>query len=58
MARKLRLDEKAQDRKPQEGVDYYINEQGYWVFTALYHLKRGRCCGSGCRNCPYGFSPD
>lgn len=24
------------------------------VFTAAYHLKRGFCCGSGCRHCPYG----
>ncbi|MGA9667617.1 MAG: DUF5522 domain-containing protein [Terracidiphilus sp.] len=26
------------------------------VFTAAYHLKRGSCCGSGCRHCPYGFA--
>lgn len=32
--------------------DYYI-EEGRYVFTAYYHLKRGRCCGSGCRHCPY-----
>jgi hypothetical protein len=24
------------------------------VFTAAYLLKRGFCCGSGCRHCPYG----
>lgn len=35
-----------------EGVDYYI-ENGRWVFTAEFHLKRGYCCGSGCRHCPY-----
>ncbi|MEM8525823.1 MAG: DUF5522 domain-containing protein [Bacteroidota bacterium] len=35
-----------------ENVDYYI-EQGRWVFTAAYHLKRGHCCGNGCRHCPY-----
>jgi hypothetical protein len=23
------------------------------VFTEAYHLKRGICCGSGCRHCPY-----
>jgi hypothetical protein len=23
------------------------------VFTAAYHLKRGSCCHSGCRHCPY-----
>jgi hypothetical protein len=35
-----------------EGEDYYL-ENGYLVFTAKYHLKRGYCCGSGCRHCPY-----
>lgn len=38
-----------------EGEDYYIDEQGRWVFTEKYHLKRGSCCKSGCRHCPYGF---
>ncbi|MGB6692022.1 MAG: DUF5522 domain-containing protein [Terracidiphilus sp.] len=33
--------------------DYYF-EGPYMVFTAAYHLKRGYCCGSGCRHCPYG----
>jgi len=23
------------------------------VFTALSHIQRGNCCGSGCRHCPY-----
>ena len=32
--------------------DYYM-EDGLLVFTAAYHLKRGNCCGSGCRHCPY-----
>ncbi|MEO6168793.1 MAG: DUF5522 domain-containing protein [Chitinophagales bacterium] len=39
----------------KEGIDYYINEEGLFVFTASYHLKRGFCCNSGCRHCPYGF---
>ena len=38
-----------------EGVDYYI-ENGLYVFTADYLLRRGFCCQSGCRHCPYGFS--
>jgi hypothetical protein len=37
-----------------EGVDYYI-ENGFWVFTAEYLKRRGYCCQSGCRHCPYGF---
>ena len=32
--------------------DFYI-EDGFVVFTAAYHLKRGFCCNSGCRHCPY-----
>jgi hypothetical protein len=39
----------------QEGIDYYINEDGLFVFTEAYHLKRGYCCKSGCKHCPYGF---
>jgi hypothetical protein len=35
-----------------EGEDYYL-EKGLLVFTAAYHRKRGYCCGSGCRHCPY-----
>jgi|JI10StandDraft_1071094.scaffolds.fasta_scaffold535382_2 hypothetical protein len=35
-----------------EHIDYYI-ENGNWVFTAWFHCKRGECCGSGCRHCPY-----
>ncbi len=35
--------------------DYYISEEGYIVFTEKYHLKRGYCCKSGCKHCPYGY---
>ncbi len=38
-----------------QGEDYYINEQGNWVFTEKYHLQRGYCCESSCKHCPYGF---
>lgn len=40
-----------------EGEDYYL-ENGNWVFTAKYLLKRGYCCRSGCRHCPYGYLRD
>jgi hypothetical protein len=36
-----------------EGEDFY-REGAYVVFTARYHLRRGYCCESGCRHCPYG----
>lgn len=38
----------------EEG-DYYLNEQGYKVFTEQFHLRRGYCCKSGCKHCPYGY---
>jgi len=36
--------------------DCYFTEEGFLVFTEQYHLKRGYCCQSGCRHCPYGFN--
>jgi len=40
-----------------ECVDYEF-ENGLKEFTRAYHLKRGYCCQSGCRHCPYGFNKD
>jgi hypothetical protein len=40
-----------------ENVHYYI-ENGFWVFTELYHLSRGFCCKNGCRHCAYGFKKE
>jgi hypothetical protein len=38
----------------KKGEDTYIDpETGYMVFTAEYLIKRGFCCGCGCRHCPY-----
>lgn len=38
--------------EPVEREDFY-REGDFIVFTRPYHLKRGYCCGSGCRHCPY-----
>ena len=35
-----------------ENFDYTV-EKEKWVFTQWFLLKRGFCCDSGCRNCPY-----
>ena len=40
---------------PIEEEDYYLTTKGFKVFTEKYHLKRGSCCQSNCRHCPYGF---
>jgi len=38
------------------GSDTYSDPAtGFTVFTELAHLKRGKCCGSMCRHCPYGW---
>lgn len=42
-------------RIPLEEGDYYENEQGYRVFTEKFHLRRGYCCKSGCKHCPFGY---
>lgn len=38
--------------------DYYLSQDGYIIFTEAYHLKRGYCCQSGCKHCPWKNSPD
>ncbi|MEX1202859.1 MAG: DUF5522 domain-containing protein [Ferruginibacter sp.] len=38
-----------------EGEDYYYNEQGYIVLTEQFHIKKGYCCGNGCKHCPYDY---
>jgi hypothetical protein len=40
---------------PLEPEDFYKTPEGYIIFTEKYHLKRGYCCKSGCKHCPYGF---
>jgi len=38
----------------KEDVHYYM-ENGYMVFTELYHKTRGSCCGNRCRHCPFDY---
>lgn len=35
--------------------DIYYSTDGYIIFTEKYHLKRGYCCKSNCKHCPYGY---
>ena len=37
---------------PVEGEDYYL-EGAAMVFTARFLRRRGYCCESGCRHCPF-----
>lgn len=38
--------------KLTQGVDYYV-EDGRVVMTESFLRRRGHCCNSGCRHCPY-----
>lgn len=49
------MNELNSDNKLIEGEDFYLTPEGYRCFTEKYHIKRGYCCRSGCRHCPYGF---
>ncbi len=42
--------------KTLDPEDFYYSDEGYIVFTEKYHLKRGYCCKSGCKHCPYGYN--
>jgi hypothetical protein len=36
------------------GADTYVDPcSGFTVLTAAYLARRGHCCSSGCRHCPY-----
>jgi hypothetical protein len=39
----------------EAGIDYYLNEEGNFVFKAESHLKRGYCCKNNCKHCPWQF---
>ena len=44
------------ENKLIEGEDFYLSPEGFRIFTEKYHLKRGYCCKSGCKHCPYGYN--
>jgi hypothetical protein len=45
---------RAHDEALREGADTYVDPaSGLIVLTAGYLARRGFCCASGCRHCPY-----
>lgn len=32
---------------------YKDPDTGYFVMTSIYLKSKGKCCGSGCRHCPF-----
>lgn len=48
--------EKIHDEAVAKGNETYVDPtSGYMVLTKLAHERRGTCCGSGCRHCPFGW---
>lgn len=39
-------------------TSYRDPQTGYIVITEIGHIKRGSCCGCGCRHCPWSDSDD
>ena len=52
MKRIYKTKQPVQGENAKSSKDYYY-EKGYMVMTEKYHLKRGYCCKSNCRHCPY-----
>jgi hypothetical protein len=40
------------DKNQKQSEDFYF-EDGLLVMTEHFHLKRGYCCGSKCKHCPF-----
>ncbi len=38
---------------PSDEDDWEITEQGLYIATRGFLLRRGYCCANQCRNCPY-----
>mgnify|MGYP003660715342 FL=1 len=43
---------KSKKKKKLDHKDFYL-ENGKMVLTEEYHIKRGSCCGGGCKHCPF-----
>jgi hypothetical protein len=40
------------DQGLKKDIHFYIEGERV-IFTSLFHIERGQCCGNGCRHCPY-----
>lgn len=49
-----REDESGHHDRLIEGIDFY-REGEFVVLSESFLRRRGYCCESGCRHCPYGF---
>lgn len=42
-------------KSPLDEEHFYYSKDGLIIFTEKFHEKRGYCCQSKCKHCPYGF---
>jgi hypothetical protein len=40
-------------KEPRAETDNFYWENGFVVFKESFLIRKGSCCGSGCRHCPY-----
>jgi hypothetical protein len=52
MTRSKETDNTVREKPKLLPSDFY-EENGRKVMTEQYHIRRGYCCGNGCRHCPY-----
>ena len=50
------MDKKSDENNLVSDEDFYYTSEGYKCFTEKFHIKRGYCCKSGCRHCPYNYN--
>jgi len=49
----MKKNNKTKGEKSEKLLPLYYNEGDRIIFTEEFHLRRGQCCGNGCRHCPY-----
>lgn len=37
----------------EDSSDWIVDENGFYVATRSFLIRRGYCCANQCRNCPY-----
>lgn len=47
------VEERVKSQGKLKEDEYYITDNGLFVFTETYHIRRGHCCGLKCKHCPY-----
>lgn len=53
MGYKKVVEERVKNHGKLKEDEYYITDNGLFVFTETYHIRRGYCCGLKCKHCPY-----